>query len=87
MADTASHIVHLLPLKMALIGGLGIGAQWLAWKLQKPEALAGLLDALRLNPVKDFGDLLRPVIGISVAIILFEGGLTLKFSVAPSTFV
>ena len=105
MADTASHIVHLLPLKMALIGGLGIGAQWLAWKLQKPaivlmalaglmfgpligflqgfnmpEALAGLLDALRLNPVKDFGDLLRPVIGISVAIILFEGGLTLKFS-------
>jgi len=105
MADTASHIVHLLPLKMALIGGLGIGAQWLAWKLQKPaivlmalaglifgpligflqgfnmpEALAGLLDALRLNPAKDFGDLLRPVIGISVAIILFEGGLTLKFS-------
>ncbi len=105
MADTASHIVHLLPLKMALIGGLGIGAQWLAWKLQKPaivlmalaglmfgpligylqsfnmpDFLAGLLDALRLNPVQDFGDLLRPVIGISVAIILFEGGLTLKFS-------
>lgn len=105
MADTASHIVHLLPLKMALIGGLGIGAQWLAWKLQKPAivlmALAGLmfgpligylqgfdmpqffvglLDALRLNPVQDFGDLLRPVIGIAVAIILFEGGLTLKFS-------
>ncbi|WP_017931323.1 cation:proton antiporter [Robiginitomaculum antarcticum] len=112
MSETASHIVHLLPLKMALIGGLGIGAQWLAWKLQKPAivlmALAGLIfgpllgylltlsmpdwlpakignpvfgvmDALRLNPIKDFGDLLRPVIGISVAIILFEGGLTLKF--------
>lgn len=105
MADTASHIIHLLPLKMALIGGLGIGAQWLAWKLQKPaivlmalaglmfgpligylqgfdmpDFFAGLLDALRLNPVKDFGDLLRPVVGIAVAIILFEGGLTLKFS-------
>lgn len=105
MSDTASHIVHLLPLKMALIGGLGIGAQWLAWKLQKPaivlmalaglifgpmigylqgfdmpDMLANLLDALRLNPVQDFGDLLRPVIGIAVAIILFEGGLTLKFS-------
>ena len=105
MSDSANHIIHLLPLKMALIGGLGIGAQWLAWKLQKPAivlmAIAGLLfgpflgwvltlnlpglivpliEALRLNPVKDFGDLLRPVIGIAVAIILFEGGLTLKFS-------
>ncbi len=105
MADTASHIVHLLPFKMALIGGLGIGAQWLAWRLQKPaivlmaiaglifgpflgylltlplgDWLHGLIGALRLDPVNDFGDLLRPVIGISVAIILFEGGLTLKFS-------
>ncbi|MEE9347131.1 MAG: sodium:proton antiporter [Robiginitomaculum sp.] len=105
MSDAASHIVHLLPLKMALIGALGIGAQWLAWKLQKPaivlmaiaglifgpffgwlltlhmpDILAGLIGALRLNPVSDFGDLLRPVIGISVAIILFEGGLTLKLS-------
>jgi len=78
MADTASHIVHLLPLKMALIGGLGIGAQWLAWKLQKP---------LRLNPVKDFGDLLRPVIGISVAIILFEGGLTLKLGTLSAHYI
>lgn len=105
MADTASHIIHLLPFKMALIGGLGIGAQWLAWRLQKPAivlmAIAGLIfgpllgylltlplndwfhnviAAFRLDPVNDFGDLLRPVIGISVAIILFEGGLTLKFS-------
>lgn len=105
MSDAANHVVHLLPLKMALIGGLGIGAQWLAWKLQKPAivlmaiagllfgpflgwiqtfdipgALAGFIDALRLNPVKDFGDLLRPVIGISVAIILFEGGLQLKMT-------
>jgi len=105
MAESANHIIHLLPLKMALIGGLGIGAQWLAWKLQKPAivlmAIAGLIfgpllgwllgfnlpefivpliEALRLNPVKDFGDLLRPVVGIAVAIILFEGGLTLKFS-------
>ena len=104
MADAANHIVHLLPFKMALIGGLGIGAQWLAWKLQKPAivlmAIAGLLfgpligylmtldlqsgfihflENFRLDPVNDFGDLLRPIIGISVAIILFEGGLTLRF--------
>lgn len=104
MSDAANHIVHLLPFKMALIGGLGIGAQWLAWKMQKPAivlmAIAGLIfgpllgylmtvdlpgwlhgivETFRLNPVKDFGDLLRPIIGISVAIILFEGGLTLKF--------
>jgi len=46
-ADVAHHAVNLLPFKIALIGSLGIGAQWLAWKLQRPAivlmAIAGLI--------------------------------------------
>ncbi len=102
--DVAHHVVNVLPIKIALIGALGIGAQWLAWRLQRPAivlmAIAGLIfgpllgwvltfgmpdslrqviETLRLDPVRDFGDLYRPMIGLAVAIILFEGGLTLKF--------
>jgi NhaP-type Na+/H+ or K+/H+ antiporter len=102
--DGAHHISNALPFKIALIGALGIGAQWLAWRLQKPAivlmAIAGLifgpligallgisslapihsmLETLRLNPQEDFGNLYRPMIGIAVAIILFEGGLNLRF--------
>jgi len=102
--DIAHHAVNLLPFKIALIGTLGIGAQWLAWRLQRPAivlmALAGLLfgpfigwlqtismpghmqsvlEMFRLDPVNDFGDVYRPMIGIAVAIILFEGGLNLRF--------
>ena len=46
-ADLAHHAVEALPFKLALIGSLGIGAQWLAWKLQRPAivlmAIAGLV--------------------------------------------
>ncbi len=104
-ADVAHHVVNMLPVKIALIGALGIGAQWLAWRLQRPAivlmAIAGLifgplvgflmnlsfmpasghdfLNIIRLNPISDFGDVYRPMIGLAVAIILFEGGLTLRF--------
>tara|TARA_R110000764_G_scaffold98049_2_gene182303 strand:+ start:61080 stop:62996 length:1917 start_codon:yes stop_codon:yes gene_type:complete len=80
----------------ALIGALGIGAQWLAWRLQAPAivlmALAGLaagpLWAVAfgeplLDPEGVFNgggnDLLRPIVSLAVAVILFEGGLVLKF--------
>ncbi|MBL4870224.1 MAG: cation:proton antiporter, partial [Robiginitomaculum sp.] len=107
MSEAAHTITNLLPFKIALIGVLGIGTQWLAWKLQRPaivlmaiaglvfgplmswiytlgfvqgqEGLSGLVDAFRLNPKEDFGDLYRPMVGIAVAIILFEGGLNLRF--------
>ena len=103
-ADAAHYAAFSLPIKIALIGVLGIGAQWLAWRLQRPAivlmAVAGLmfgplLGALlqlnipdlartiitpfRLDPVNDFGSLYRPLVGLSVAIILFEGGLNLRF--------
>ncbi|MEL7547547.1 MAG: sodium:proton antiporter [Pseudomonadota bacterium] len=76
----------------ALIGALGLGAQWLAWRLQAPAivlmALAGLAvgpawallfnDPL-LSPSQTFGDVFRPIVSLAVAVILFEGGLVLKF--------
>ena len=76
----------------ALIGALGLGAQWIAWRIQAPAivlmALAGMavgplwaaiFGAPLLNPSHTFGDLLRPIVSLAVAVILFEGGLVLKF--------
>lgn len=71
---------------VAFIGILGIGSQYLAWRLNLPAivlmSLAGLIAGPVLgilNPTQDFGAYLQPLISIAVAIILFEGGLTLNF--------
>lgn len=68
-----------------LIGVLGIGSQWLAWKFNMPAivvmSIAGLIVGPFLgimNPEESFGDLYRPVISVAVAIILFEGSLDLN---------
>ncbi|MEP4034216.1 sodium:proton antiporter [Roseibium polysiphoniae] len=71
---------------IALIGLTGIGAQWLAWRFQLPAivlllvfgVLAGPVTGV-LQPDQMFGDLMQPLVGLAVAIILFEGGLTLNF--------
>jgi len=72
---------------LAIIVGLGIGAQWIAWRLRLPSILLLLIFGFVAGPVSRavdpeglFGDLLFPIVSISVAIILFEGGLTLKLS-------
>ena len=77
-------------LSLASIIILGIGAQWLAVRLRLPSILLLLLFGFlagpitgRLNPDALFGDLLFPLISISVALILFEGGLSLKVSDLP----
>ena len=78
--------------KVALIGAAGIGAQWAAWRIRIP-AIALLLVAGFilgpatgfLNPEESFGDLYRPMIALAVAIILFEGGLTLNFKEIAET--
>jgi len=71
-------------LMFATIGALGVGAQWLAWRLRLPAIVLMLLAGLIagpglgwLNPAADFGELLRPIVAVAVAMILFEGGLTL----------
>lgn len=69
-----------------LIGFLGIGSQWIAWRFRMPAivvmSITGLLVGPILgliNPAEDFGDLYDPIISVAVAIILFEGSLNLTF--------
>lgn len=64
---------------------LGIGAQWIAWKLKFPSIFFLLLFGFVAGPLTGFidpdhllGETLMPLISISVAIILFEGGLSLR---------
>src|SRR5690625_6200661 len=71
---------------MMLIGFLGIGSQWLAWKYSLPAivimSISGLLVGPILgimNPEESFGSLYNPIISVAVAIILFEGSLNLSF--------
>lgn len=66
---------------------LGVGASWLAWRLRLPSILLLLIFGFVagpvtgfLNPDELFGDLLLPVVSLSVAIILFEGGLNLRLA-------
>ena len=70
----------------AIVGVAGVGAQWLAWRFRMPGIVLMLAAGLILGPVtgifvpeRDIGDLLRPMISLAVAVILFEGGLTLNF--------
>lgn len=72
---------------------LGVAAQWLASKLRQPSILFLLLIGLLAGPISAmvlgdafikpdelFGDSLLPLVSLAVGIILFEGGLTLKFA-------
>lgn len=75
-----------LTLTFALIGVLGVGSQWLAVRLHMPAivfmlaagVLAGPVFGI-LDPKADFGELFKPIVAVAVALILFEGGLTLNF--------
>ncbi|MDY7109356.1 MAG: cation:proton antiporter [Planctomycetota bacterium] len=76
---------HLL-LPLAGIIVLGIAAQWLAWRFRAPSILLLLLVGVLAGPVTGLldpdallGNLLLPVVGLAVALILYEGGLTLRF--------
>ena len=64
---------------------IGILAQWIAWRVGIPSILLLLVFGFISGPVTGFidpdvifGPLLFPLISISVAIILFEGGLNLS---------
>ncbi len=86
-----------LVLAFAIIGMLGVGAQWFAWRFNFPAivlmAIAGVLagpvfgiftppGALPGTPPMEalFGEFYRPIIAVAVAVILFEGGLSLNFT-------
>ena len=74
-------------LSIAFIGLIAFLCQWLAWRIKLPAILFLLVAGVLLGPVSEllnpdalFGKLLFPLISLSVAIILFEGSLTLNFS-------
>jgi NhaP-type Na+/H+ or K+/H+ antiporter len=70
---------------IVLVLAVGVASQWLAWRLRLPAIVfllavglvAGPLTGLIL-PNQIFGDLLDPVVALFVAVILFEGGLSLR---------
>ncbi len=69
---------------LAVIIGTGMAAQWIAWRTQIPSIVALLLAGLLLGPVTGvidpdelLGGNLFPIVSLSVALILFEGGLDL----------
>ena len=71
---------------LALLGLVSLFCQWLGWKFRLPAILPLLIAGLVLGPVVGvldpdalFGDLLFPIISLGVAVILFEGSLTLNF--------
>ncbi|AWW73093.1 sodium:proton antiporter [Erythrobacter sp. KY5] len=69
---------------IAAVGALGVGAQWVAWRTGWPAIvlmlaagfIAGPITGL-IDPEAAFGELLDPMISVGVALILFEGGLSL----------
>ncbi|MFD2255518.1 cation:proton antiporter [Luteolibacter algae] len=79
-------------LYLTLILVLGVAAQWLAWKFKLPSILLllgfgfalGHFSGVRIDDYLASGNghssPLLSAVGLLVAIILFEGGLTLKFN-------
>jgi NhaP-type Na+/H+ or K+/H+ antiporter len=82
----AGAMISSLLVKLALIGVIGIGAQWLAWRTGRPAIALMLIAGVIAGPVlgiivpeRDLGPLQEPIIKLAVAVILFEGGLSLNF--------
>lgn len=72
--------------QIAAIISLGVLSQWIAWRFRLPAivimSLAGLIVGPFLglfNPQQTFGEVFNPMISLAVAIILFEGSLSLDF--------
>ncbi len=66
---------------------VSFACQWLAWRLKLPAILFLLVSGILAGPVTGLlepdrlmGDLFFPFVSLSVAVILFEGSLTLKIN-------
>ena len=75
--------IYLIGLSSIII--LGVAAQWIAWRFSLPSILLLLVFGFIAGPATGFldpellmGNLISPIVSISVAVILFEGGMSLK---------
>ncbi|MGS2721627.1 cation:proton antiporter [Paraglaciecola aestuariivivens] len=74
-------------ISLVAVGIISICCQFLAYRIKLPAILPLLIVGIIVGPVTGlldadalFGDLLFPIVSLSVAIILFEGSLTLKLN-------
>ncbi len=82
----SEHII----LSLSFILLAGIVCQWLAWRVKYPAIIFLLATGIFAGPVMGwldpdelFEDLLFPFVSLAVAVILFEGSLTLKLQNIP----
>ena len=80
-------------LAIAAIIALGVGAQWLAWRVRVPAILPLLATGFLVGPLLGWlrpaaifpTELFFPLVSMAVGLILFEGGLTLRFAELRAT--
>src|SRR3546814_15357659 len=84
--DSRERRMEQQALAIALIGVLGIGAQWVAWRTGWPGIALLLLAGVIAGPVTGlidpehvFGPMLEPALSIAVADMLFVGGIRIAF--------
>jgi NhaP-type Na+/H+ or K+/H+ antiporter len=78
-------VEHNILIILAGLLVLGIVCQWVAWRLKVPAILPLLITGFLIGPIFDWveprellGELFFPMISLLVAVILFEGALTLN---------
>lgn len=85
-------MLHEPIVAIAAIVVLGVGSQWIAWRIRVPSILLLLIGGMLAGPIVAmlrggepfldpdalFGELLLPLVSLSVGLILYEGGLTLN---------
>ena len=78
-------MAHDILIRLASILVLGVSAQWLAWRLRLPALVVLLAFGLVAGPATGFldpdkllGPLLHPLVSLALAVILYEGGLSLR---------
>ncbi|MBN1851998.1 MAG: cation:proton antiporter [Pirellulales bacterium] len=79
-----------IPLYLASVLAIGILTQWIAWRIRVPAIVLLLVAGFALgriaSPEQYIGtQLLFPLVSLAVAVILFEGGLSLRFREVRNT--
>jgi len=83
------HTTHTM-LAVSGILLMGMACQWLAWRVKLPAIIFLLACGMLVGPIGHwlhpdelFGELLFPFVSLAVAVILFEGSITLRFNRIP----